>query len=218
MQALELVDYEPAADSGHFRLYPKGALIFELLRLWATDIAREKLGCVQIETPILYDWAQPDINEQAKSFHERHYRITTDEGRTFVLRFAGDFGLFRMLADATLSYRNLPLRVYEFSKSFRFEQRGEVAGLKRLRAFHMPDIHCFTADVPGGWEEYRLLYEAYDGFVKDSGISYAIAFRVVDSFYREHKDRIVGMLASSGQPALIEVLSEMKHYWAVKHE
>jgi threonyl-tRNA synthetase len=218
MQRLELVDYEEASDRGHFRMFPKGHLVFKLLESWAEEIALERIGAVQIDTPILYDWSMPDIRSQGASFHERHYTLKTDEKREFVLRFAGDFGLFRMLKGATISYRNLPLRIYEFSKSFRLEQRGELTGLKRLRAFHMPDVHCFVADIDDGWKEYMLLYRNYADLADATGVEYAVAFRIVREFYDKYKQNIVELLKYSEKPALIEVLSEMKHYWAVKHE
>lgn len=218
MQRLELVDYEEASDRGHFRMFPKGHLVFKLLESWAEEIALDKIGAVQIDTPIMYDWSMPDIRSQGMSFHERHYTLKTDEKREFVLRFAGDFGLFRMLKGATVSYRNLPLRIYEFSKSFRLEQRGELTGLKRLRAFHMPDVHCFVADIDDGWKEYMLLYKSYADLADATGVEYAVAFRIVREFYEKYKQNIVELLKHSDKPALIEVLSEMKHYWAVKHE
>jgi len=218
MQRLELVDYEEASDRGHFRMYPKGHLIFTLLEKWAKEIALDRIGAVQIDTPILYDWSFPDIRSQGISFHERHYTLKTEENREFVLRFAGDFGLFRMIKGATLSYRNLPLRVYEFSKSFRLEQRGELTGLKRLRAFHMPDVHCFVQDLDEGWKEYMLLYRNYADLADATGVEYAVAFRVVKEFYDKYKANIIELLKYSKKAALIEVLSEMKHYWAVKHE
>jgi threonyl-tRNA synthetase len=218
MQRLELFDYEEASDRGHFRLYPKGHLIFKLLEMWAEEIAIDRIGAVQIDTPIMYDWSKPDIRSQGMSFHERHYKLKTEENREFVLRFAGDFGLFRMMKDATVSYRNLPLRIYEFSKSFRLEQRGELTGLKRLRAFHMPDVHCFVKDIDEGWKEYMHLYRNYADLADATGVEYAVAFRIVKEYYDEYKQNIVELLKYSNRPALIEVLSEMKHYWAVKHE
>jgi len=218
MQRLELVDYEEASDRGHFRMFPKGHLIFSLLEKWAEQIATERVGAIQIDTPILYDWSFPDIRSQGMSFHERHYTLKTEENREFVLRFAGDFGLFRMMKGATLSYRHLPLRIYEFSKSFRLEQRGELTGLKRLRAFHMPDIHCFVKDLDDGWNEYMMLYKNYADLADATKVEYAVAFRIVKDFYEKYKNNIIELLRYSKKAALIEVLSEMKHYWAVKHE
>jgi len=218
MQRLELIDYEPASDSGHFRYYPKGNMIFRLLEKWAGQIAHERLNALEIDTPILYDWSLPDISGQTASFHERHYTVRTPENREFVLRFAGDFGLFRMMSGATISYKNLPVRIYEFSKSFRFEKRGELSGLRRLRAFHMPDLHSFSTDIEQGWEEYMAIYREFSALANASGIEYAIVFRVVREFYERYRDRIVELLRYSGRPAMVEILSERKHYWVVKHE
>ncbi len=220
MQQLELVDYAPECDPGNLKFYPKGNIIFELLKKWIDKIATEKLNAIQIETPVLYDWADNEIREQAGSFHERHYsvKVPDEPNKELILRFAGDFGLFKMMKRATISYKNLPVRVYEFSKSFRYEKRGELSGLKRLRAFHMPDIHSFCLDLEQGWDEYQELFKNYTDLANAAKIEYAVGFRIVEDFYKKHKGRIIEMLKYSGKPAFIETLSSMKHYWAVKHE
>lgn len=220
MREMELIDYEPASDSGNFRFYPKGSLILKLLEDWAEDIAINKFGAMQIETPILYNWNHPAIRSQGESFHERHYlvHVPYHPEKEFVLRFAGDFGLFCMVSDAKISYRHLPLRIYEFSKSYRYESSGALIGLRRLRGFSMPDIHSFCSDINQSWEEYKELYRNYSDLAEAAKVEYAIIFRVVEDFYAKHKDQILSMLKYSNKPAIIEVLSDMKHYWAVKHE
>jgi len=217
MKKLELVDYEPASDIGHFRFYPKGAIIKDCLQEYATKIAVEDLKAMKIETPFLYRLDQPDIAEQASRFRERDYRFKV-EGREFTLRFAGDFGLFRMMKDVIVSYRQLPLRVYELSHSFRLEQSGECVGLKRLRAFTMPDIHCFCRDLSQAMEEYKELFRYYTKLTNSMEVDYAVAFRAVKDFYEANKSWFIDLLKIVGKPALIELLPEMKHYWVVKHE
>ncbi|OUJ18183.1 Threonyl-tRNA synthetase [Methanonatronarchaeum thermophilum] len=219
MRKLEIADYEPSSDPGNLKFYPKGSLIFNLMKDWAHEIAVDRFGAMEIDTPILYDWNEPDIREQGESFHERHYIVSPPEGdKELVLRFAGDFGLFKMLQDSIISYRDLPIRIYEFSKSFRYEKRGELSGLKRLRAFHMPDIHSFTANLESGWKEYQELYKEYAELADGTNIEYAVVFRVVEEFYRENKQKITELLQYSDKPAYIELLKERKHYWVVKHE
>jgi len=220
MQQQELLGYAPEADSGHFKFYPKGNLVFELLKEWAYEIAVNRFNCLQIETPIIYDWSDPEIRAQGGGFHERHYSVKApdDPNKEWVLRFAGDFGLFKIMKKAQLTYKILPIRMYEFSKSFRYEQAGELSGLKRLRGFHMPDIHSFSADINSAWDEYEGLYKQYDDLAKATGIKYVVVFRVVDEFYEKNKSKIIEMLKYSKLPAYVETLSEMKHYWAVKHE
>ena len=220
MQQLELVDYEPASDKGHFRFYPKGALIFNLLRQWAEEIALGRLDAYPIETPIIYDWDEPDIRSQAESFHENHYvvRLPDKPEKEFILRFAGDFGLFRMMRDAQLTHKHLPVRLYEFAPSFRYEASGSLSGLRRLRGFWMPDIHSFCLDLKQGLDEYKTLFYRYTDLANGMGVNYAVAFRVVEEFYEVHKAELVEMIKYNGAPALIEILSDMKHYWVLKHE
>lgn len=217
MKRLELVDYEPASDVGHFRFYPKGLIIKESLEAFATELAVKELKALKIETPMLYKLDEPDIAEQAAKFRERDYRMKIDN-KEFTLRFAGDFGLFRMMKDAIMSYKQLPIRVYELSHSFRLEQSGECVGLKRLRAFTMPDIHCFCANLNQGLSEYKLLFEKYTMLANAMEIDYAIAFRVVEEFYEKNKEWFLSLLKIVNKPALIELLPEMKHYWILKHE
>jgi len=217
MKKLELVDYEPASDIGHFRFYPKGTVIKDSLEELAYDIAVRDLKASKIETPYLYRMDEPDISEQASKFREKDYRLMVEK-KEFTLRFAGDFGLFRMMKGATMSYRQLPVRVYELSPSFRLEQSGECVGLKRLRSFTMPDLHCFCRSLEQGTAEYSTLFEKYTKLTNSMEIEYAVAFRVVKDFYDQHRDWFVSLLRTCNKPALIELLPEMKHYWVVKHE
>ena len=190
-------------------------MLKELLEKFADQIAHE-IGAIKIETPLLYR-LEKDIAEQASRFLERDYRFEI-EGKELVLRFAGDFGLFRMMGSTTISYKNLPLRIYELSQSFRLEKRGECVGLRRLRAFTMPDIHCFCKDLREGMDEYKLLFEYYTKLANSMEIDYVVAFRVVDWFYDKNKGWFKELVKIVNKPALIELLPEMKHYWVVKHE
>jgi threonyl-tRNA synthetase len=217
MKKLELVDYEPASDVGHFRYYPKGALIKDLLQEYAAEIAIKNLHAIKIETPLIYRLDQPDIAGQAARFREKDYRFKLDE-KEFVLRFAGDFGLFRMMRDATISYKQLPIRVYELSHSFRYEQSGECVGLRRLRAFTMPDIHAFSRDLEQGKDEFEAIFREYTRLADSMEVDYIIAFRVVKEFYEKNREWLIKLLGIAKKPALIELLPEMKHYWIVKSE
>jgi len=216
MRRLELIDYEPASDVGHFRFYPEGTLVKRLIEELAFKIAN-KIGAMEIETPLIYRLTVPAIAEQAEKFRERGYRFEIDN-IPFTLRFAGDFGLFQMMRNMTISKRHLPISFYEISPSFRLEQRGECVGLRRLRGFTMPDIHTFAADLDQALDVYKLYFREYDGLLKKLKIDYVVAFRVVKEYYKQFKPHILDMLRYVNKPALIEILPRMKHYWAMKHE
>lgn len=216
MRRHELVDYEPASDIGHFRFYPNGALVKGLLEDFAAQTA-EAMGASKIETPVLYRADEPDIAEHAAKFLQKDYKVKLPN-RSLIMRFSGDFGLFKMMKGTIMSYKQMPVRIFELSQSYRLEQSGEAVGLKRLRAFTMPDIHCFCRDLEQGIEEYERLFKTFVEMVAKMEVDYAVVFRVVEDFYREHKELFVRLLKHVKRPALIELLKERKHYWVLKHE
>jgi threonyl-tRNA synthetase len=221
MRRLELVDYENASDPGNFRYMPKGRLIKSLMEDFVTKKVID-YGGMEVETPIMYDYEHPALKSYLNRFPARQYTIQTPNKRTF-LRFSACFGQFLMAHDATISYRNLPMRMYELTKySFRVEQRGEIAGLRRLRTFTMPDCHALCKDVAQAKDElltrFELARDVQAGFgitVKDD---MELAIRVVRDFYEENKDFINELVGRWGKPALLEIWNKRFFYFMFKYE
>ncbi|MFW9830343.1 MAG: threonine--tRNA ligase [Candidatus Thorarchaeota archaeon] len=218
MRQLELIDYEPASDVGHFKFYPKGSLLKELLEDYVHYIAVDLIGAMRIDTPLMYRLSQKDIAEQAEKFLEKDYRIKLGKDKELLLRFAGDFGLFSTMKNVQMAQRQLPIRVFELSPSFRLEKRGECVGLRRLRAFTMPDIHCFCADYEQGKEEFARITQFYDQLIKGLGIEYLLVIRIVEEYYKSTQDLLLNLAKDLNRPILVELLPEMAHYWNVKNE
>lgn len=216
MRKLELADYEEASDVGHLRFYPKGALMKELLQDWAIKTA-EGLGALRIETPIMYRMDEKDIYEQASRFETRDYKILVGKKKLF-LRFAGDFGVFRMMKKARVSVKQLPVRIFELSPSFRLEKRGECVGLRRQRAFTMPDIHSFCKDVKQGLDEFRTLTINYAKLLKKLDLDFVHVFRSAKPFYEEHRPFFSKLTKELRIISLVRLLPKRTHYWAMKNE
>jgi threonyl-tRNA synthetase len=145
---------------------------------------------MEIGSPLFYNKADEQILAQCGSFHERHYsvRVPDDPNKEFILRFAADFGLFKMVQQAQFSYKQLPLRFFEYSSNFRYEKSGELSGLKRDRFFHMADIHCFCKDEEQAIKEYKEICCKYEDLNSGMGIKYANVLRIVDVFYDKFKN------------------------------
>jgi threonyl-tRNA synthetase len=216
MQSQELVDYEPASDSGNFRWYPKGRMIKGLLEQHINNMVRD-IGGMQVETPIMYDLEHPALSEYVKKFPARQYIVKSD--KDFFLRFAACFGQYMIAHDMTISYRNLPLRLYELTHySFRREQSGEVSGLKRLRAFTMPDLHTFCADLSQATEEFKQQFTTAMRWMKSLNLESEVALRFVKEFYEKNKDLARDLATIAGKPILIELWNERYYYFVIKFE
>lgn len=214
MREKELCDYESASDVGNLKWFPKGRLVRDLLADYVYNLVVDQ-GAMPIETPIFYDLDNEAINVHAAKFGERQYR--TDTKKNLMLRFACCFGAFRVMADLFITWKNLPAKLYELSTySFRFEKKGEVVGLKRLRAFTMPDFHSFCADMGSTLEEFSKQTDMCIQTGLDLDVNYEIIFRATKDFYDENKDWMYSIGKKIGKPVLLEILPERKHYWSCK--
>ncbi len=219
MRRLEIADYEPGSDSGNMRFYPKGTLIKRLLEDHVMNTVA-KSGAVEVETPVMYDMNHPTLKKYLNRFPARQYSIESDK-RSFFLRFAACFGQFLMNHDMTISHRNLPLKMIEMTRySFRREQHGELVGLRRLRAFTMPDMHTLCEDMDRAIEEYRDQYALCMDMLSDIGLDddYEVAIRFTRDFYREHQDFIKELVTMVNKPVLIELWDSRFFYFVIKFE
>jgi threonyl-tRNA synthetase len=221
MKRLEFVDYEPGSDSGNLRYYPKGRLIKSLLEQYVTQKIIE-YGGMEVETPIMYDFEHPSLASYLNRFPARQYVVHSD-GKDYFLRFSACFGQFLMSHDAQFSYRHLPFRIYELTKySFRREKSGELTGLRRLRAFTMPDVHAMCGDLTQALEEavlrFKLAMSVLEEGLELSLDDYELAIRFTRQFYENNKEFIVTLLRHFNKPALIEIWPEKFFYFTLKWE
>ncbi len=220
MKKMAIADYEPASDSGNMRFYPNGRLIKSLMEQFVTERVRE-YGGYEVETPIMYDSHHPSMESYFNRFPARQYSIDS-EGKQLFLRFAACFGQFLMAADFQMSYKNLPYKLYELTRySFRREQSGELVGLRRLRAFTMPDCHVFCKDMPQAINELKKRFDLSKDVIKELGIGdkdYELAIRFTEEFYNQNKELIVDFVKKNGRPVLVEMWKEKFFYFVFKWE
>jgi threonyl-tRNA synthetase len=220
MRRLELADYEPGSDSGNMRFYPKGRLMKSLIETYVLD-ETAKMGAMEVETPIMYDMNHPTLKKYLDRFPARQYSIEADKKQLF-LRFAACFGQFLMNHDMTISYRNLPLKMVELTRySFRKEQSGELVGLRRLRAFTMPDMHSLCRDMDEAVAQFNDQYNMCINVLSKIGIGladYEVAIRFTRDFYEENRDFIVGLVQTVNKPVLIELWDQRFFYFVLKFE
>ena len=220
MKKMAIADYEPASDAGNMRFYPKGRLMKSLIEQFVTWKVLE-YGGIEVETPIMYDTKHPSMESYFNRFPARQYNILSDNKQLF-LRFAACFGQFLMAKDFLITYKNLPLKLYELTRySFRREKSGELVGLRRLRAFSMPDCHAFCKDIEQAKDEclkrFDLSIDVLNGFdIKIEDIEMAIRFTEI--FYNENKEFVAQISRKFGKPILVEMWKDRFFYFILKWE
>jgi len=218
MKRLEIADYEAGSDPGNIRWYPKGRLVKSLLEQFVTAKMSE-YGAMEVETPVMYDYQHPSLADYLNRFPARQYLLKSEDKELF-LRFAACFGQFLMVHDAQFSYKHLPMKVYELTRySFRREKSGEVVGLRRLRAFSMPDCHAFCADLDQAKKEFVTRFKLCVQILDEIGLQkddYEVAVRFTKDFYKENKGFIASLVEILGKPVLVEMWEERFFYFVLK--
>lgn len=133
-------------------LLPKGAVIRRELERFIVD-EEIRRGYEHVYTP---DLARLELYE--KSGHYPHYKdsmyapiVINDE--RFMLRPMACPHHFQMYLSKPHSYRELPVRIAEIAKLYRYEQSGELMGLQRIRTFCLSDAHIICASEEQAVEE-----------------------------------------------------------------
>ena len=220
MKKMGIADYETASDSGNMRFFPNCRLIKSLIERYVTDRVKE-YGGYEVETPIMYDSEHPSMVSYFNRFPARQYNIDSD-GKKLFLRFAACFGQFLMANHFQMSFKNLPYKLYELTRySFRREQSGELVGLRRLRAFTMPDCHAFCGNMNQAIDEIKVRFDLSQSVLSNLGIEksdYDMAIRFTEDFYNENKSAIEELVKKNGKPVLVEMWTEKFFYFVLKWE
>jgi len=216
MKNLELVDYEPGSDPGNFRWPPRG---LTLKRAVEERVTAEMIdyGAFVVQTPLIYDYAHPSLKSYLQRFPSRQYVVRSGDHDYFA-RFSACFGQFLLISQAQVSYKQLPLKLFEIAPSYRRELAGELAGMRRPRAFTMPDIHELVADVKMAKESIERQLVFIEKLMHELEVKYEVSFRVLRSFYEENKDFVERVVAKIGKPVMIELFDQRYAYFIFKGE
>ena len=216
MKKLHIAEPEPLSDAGHLSYLPKGTLIMDLLMDYALDVVRE-IGGIPVKTSVMYDLNIPAISEHANLFGQRMYKVKPVK-REFVLRYAACFGQFALLKRHFLTPNDFPLKMFEIADSYRYEQRGEVSGLARVRRFYMPDLHVLTKDLSEAEKEFFNLFKLIFREGEKFGWTYYNLYNIVEDFMKGHFDFILKLVKYENKPVLIYIVESGKYYWKINIE
>jgi len=149
---LGLFTFSDTVGKGLPLFTPKGATIRRELERFIID-EEIKRGYQHVITP---DIAKLDLYK--KSGHYPHYKdsmyapIVIDD-EEFMLRLMTCPHHFELYLSQPRSYRELPMRIAELAKLYRYEQSGELMGLQRVRSFCLSDAHIICATEEQAVEE-----------------------------------------------------------------
>jgi threonyl-tRNA synthetase len=211
-------EWEEMSDRGHMRYQPHATVILEAISAYSWIVANSLgIPVFRVKGTNMFSLRAEPVKQHAELFGERMYEIPVNN-ELFILRFAACYQQFSILKDWTLSYKDLPLGMFEVADSYRYEQRGELVLGFRLRRFHMPDLHILIKDIE---EAKQIVYKVRDKIFEEAkklGREYLAIYNVTEDFLKTNYDYIVDLVRREGKPILLVVYPANVYYWVINVE
>ncbi len=198
---LKLFTIDPNVGLGLPLYKPNGAMVFNLLKRWFED-EQLKRGYVPVITPHIgrkslwetsghwgfYNESMYPPLELGQTLEDYQDSRKPNENETYLLKPMNCPFHVAIFNDDQFSYRDLPIKYYEFGTVYRFEQKGELSGLTRVRGFTQDDAHivCTKDQLE---EEMKKMIDFASYVLRDT---FGFEIEIYASFRDPKKEKYLG--------------------------
>ncbi|MDX8035802.1 threonine--tRNA ligase [Lentzea sp. BCCO 10_0856] len=166
---LDLFSFPDELGSGLAVFHPKGGIIRRELETYAR-VRHEESGYEFVNTPHISKSGLFHTSGHLPYYADTMFPPIEFEGEDYYLKAMNCPMHNLIFRSRGRSYRELPLRLFEFGTVYRYEKSGVVHGLTRVRGLTMDDSHiyCTKEQMPG---ELRSLLKFVLDLLADYGLS-----------------------------------------------
>jgi threonyl-tRNA synthetase len=207
---LDLFSFHEVAGAGLPLYHPKGARVLRIMQQWLREELYRR-GYVEAITPHIYKTDVWKISGHYDFYRDNMYFFEIDEGDGRVNEYAikpmNCPGHVMIFDNDVRSYRDLPMRIFEFGTVYRHEMSGVVHGLMRARGFTQDDAHIFCTaeqvhdEVIGMLELVDYVMHDIFGFEYSAEVSTRPEKSIGDDeFWRNATESLIEALTERGIP------------------
>ena len=186
---LDLYSFPDEIGSGLVVFHPKGGVIKREMEDYVRARHLEE-GFLYVGTPHITKQGLFETSGHLPYFADTMFPPMEMEGTNYYLKAMNCPMHNLIFRSRGRSYRELPLRLFEFGAVYRYEKSGVVHGLTRVRGLTMDDSHSYVMPEQAS-DEIKHLLTFVLGLLKDFGL---------DDFYLELSTRETRSRASSSAP------------------
>jgi threonyl-tRNA synthetase len=143
---MDLFHFQEEAPGSVF-WHPMGWTLFQTLESYIRR-RQDAAGYLEVSSPQLMDsslWVASGHMEKYRDLMFLTEKREDDE-RVYAIKPMNCPGHVQIFKNGLKSYRDLPFKIAEFGRVYRFEPSGALHGLMRVRAFTQDDAHIFASE------------------------------------------------------------------------
>lgn len=163
---------------------PKGALIRKEIQNYSNEL-RRKMNYEEVHTPQINKSELFKISGHYDKYKDDMFRVVSNyTEEEYYLKPMNCPQHTQIFSSSIRSYKDLPIRIADFSTLYRDEKPGQLSGLTRLRAFSQDDGHCFCREdqIEG---EFDLILDSIEKAMKTYKMEYHIRLSLRDENQKE---------------------------------
>jgi threonyl-tRNA synthetase len=198
---LDLFTIDQNVGSGLPLWKPKGAIILNTLKRWFED-EQLKRGYIPVITPHIgkktlwetsghwgfYNDSMFPPLELGQTLEDYQDNRPTKESEIYLLKPMNCPFHVSIYNDDKHSYRDLPIKYYEFGTVYRYEKKGELGGLTRVRGFTQDDAHLICTREQLSEEMGKII--DFVQFVLEK--TFGFELKIYASFRDKKSDKYLG--------------------------
>lgn len=155
------------STAGRYYLLPLGRIVHDkIIRIARKHM--DKYGAQELSMPILHPIELWQETNRTSTTGFELMKITDRRDAEFALGGTAEEMAVDLIRKFNVSYKDLPLNIYQFAPKFRDEMRSR-GGLLRVREFIMKDAYSFSTE-----QQFKRLYDdmaqAYEDICKEIGL------------------------------------------------
>lgn len=147
------------STAGRYYLLPLGLRVHDkIMQIVEEEMSR--IGAQKMVSPILHPIELWEETNRDKSGGYELMTVEDRRGAKFALGGTAEEMFVDVVRKFQISYKDLPINIYQFGYKFRDEMRAR-GGLLRVREFVMKDAYTFARNNEEFIEQYKLFWDAY---------------------------------------------------------
>ncbi len=210
---LDLFVFSDLVGSGLPLYTHKGATIRREIINYCNEL-QQSIGYQEVHTPNMNKAELFKVSGHYEKFKQDMFRVVSNHTKEeYFLKPMNCPQHTQIFASKMRSYKDLPIRISDFSNLYRDEKPGELLGLARLRCFCQDDGHCFCSE-----DQIKSEFVAILGVIKKAMEIYGMKYTIRLSLWDPKKpEKYLGEPAiwESSQKLLEEILVENKIEYAI---
>lgn len=214
-------EWDPLSEPGHMRQMPYATTIMEAIEKYSWLVVKkfsdeQDFPLYRVGGGELFDSNVPEVKKQilliSKNpglYGSNQYNVVINKKKQ-ILRYNACMQKLSIAKGLNLYSEDLPIGLFEISKSYRFEEEKELQLCKKVRSFHIPELDVINNSLASSLKMALVAHISILDDIKKLDPEYELLCSVTNDFFKENFDFLKTIVKSVNKPILLAVYEDVR--------